>query len=137
MQSGPKKALFGLTLSQIDDVVRELDLPKYIAKQIADWLYKKDITDIDQMTNLSKKVRDKLSESFEMGLSLPVNVQESKDGTKKYLYPALNGKFIETAYIPDRERHTLCVSSQVGCKMGCLFCMTAKQGFQGSLSAGA
>jgi len=137
MQSGPKKALFGLTLSQIDDVVRELDLPKYIAKQIADWLYKKDITDIDQMTNLSKKVRDKLSESFEMGLSLPVNVQESKDGTKKYLYPALNGKFIETAYIPDRERNTLCVSSQVGCKMGCLFCMTAKQGFQGSLSAGA
>lgn len=137
MQSGPKKALFGLTLSQIDDVARELDLPKYIAKQIADWLYKKDITDIDQMTNLSKKVRDKLSESFEMGLNLPVNVQESKDGTKKYLYPALNGKFIETAYIPDRERHTLCVSSQVGCKMGCLFCMTAKQGFQGSLSAGA
>lgn len=137
MQSGPKKALFGLTLSQIDDVVRELDLPKYIARQIVDWLYKKDITDIDQMTNLSKKVRDKLSESFEMGLSLPVNVQESKDGTKKYLYPALNGKFIETAYIPDRERHTLCVSSQVGCKMGCLFCMTAKQGFQGSLSAGA
>ena len=65
-----------------------------------------------------------------------MDVQESVDGTKKYLFAALEGKYIETAYIPDGKRHTVCVSSQVGCKMGCLFCMTGKQGFQGNLRSG-
>jgi 23S rRNA (adenine2503-C2)-methyltransferase len=80
--------------------------------------------------------RQKLSEHYELGLSEPVKVQTSVDGTKKYLFTSHNGKFIEAAYIPETSRSTLCVSSQVGCKMGCLFCMTGKQGFQGQLSAG-
>ncbi len=65
----------------------------------------------------------------------PVNSSESKDGTKKYLYKVLDNKYIETAYIPDDDRATICVSSQAGCKMGCIFCMTGKQGFQGNLSS--
>jgi 23S rRNA (adenine2503-C2)-methyltransferase len=88
------------------------------------------------MTDLSRDARNKLSDRFEMGMRLPVNVQESSDGTRKYLFETGSGRFIETAFIPEKERNTVCVSSQVGCKMGCLFCMTGKQGFQGNLSAG-
>ena len=88
------------------------------------------------MTNLSKKSRELLNEKFEFGLIAPTKVQESIDGTKKYLFPTVQHKFIETAMIPERDRKTVCVSSQVGCKMGCLFCFTAKQGFQGQLTAG-
>ena len=131
-----KEALFGKTLSQLEEIVRELGMPRFTASQIADWVYKKDISSIDEMSNISKAHRNLLSEKFDLGLSEPVKVQTSIDGTKKYLYRSLAGKFIEAAYIPERNRNTLCVSSQVGCKMGCLFCMTGKQGFQGQLSAG-
>jgi 23S rRNA (adenine2503-C2)-methyltransferase len=113
-----------------------MNMPRYTARQIADWLYKKDISSIEQMTNLSKQHREKLAGNFDVGLSEPVKVQTSVDGTKKYLYRSIQGKFIEAAFIPETSRNTLCVSSQVGCKMGCLFCMTGKQGFQGQLSAG-
>ncbi len=108
-------------------------MPGFAAKQLSDWLYKKEIQSIDEMTNLSKKTRDLLSADYEIGLSAPVNESRSSDGTKKYLYKVLNDKFIETAYIPDEDRATICVSSQAGCKMGCIFCMTGKQGFQGNL----
>ncbi|MEN8118248.1 MAG: 23S rRNA (adenine(2503)-C(2))-methyltransferase RlmN [Bacteroidota bacterium] len=128
--------LFGKTLSELQKLVLELGLPKFTAKQIADWLYKKQISSIEEMTNLSKKARDLLTENFEFGLTSYTTVQKSTDGTKKYLFPTIDNKFIETAMIPERDRKTVCVSSQVGCKMGCLFCMTAKQGFQGQLSAG-
>ncbi|MCF6358194.1 MAG: radical SAM protein [Draconibacterium sp.] len=131
-----KESLFGKTLNELQEVVLELKLPKFTAKQITDWLYKKRISSIDEMSNLSKKARELLNENFEFGLSASTKVQESIDGTKKYLFPTIQNKFIETAMIPDRERKTVCVSSQVGCKMGCLFCFTAKQGFQGQLSAG-
>jgi 23S rRNA (adenine2503-C2)-methyltransferase len=99
-------------------------------------LYKKEIGTIDEMTNLSKNARQILNEQFEFGLTEPSKVQESVDGTKKYLFPSGANKFIEAAYIPEESRSTLCVSSQVGCKMGCLFCMTGKQGFQSNLTAG-
>ncbi len=131
-----KPFIFGQTLSELQEIVSQFSLPKFAASQIADWLYKKDISSIDEMTNLSKSTRDILKEHFEFGLIAPSNVQESADGTKKYLYPTQNKKFIEAAYIPDGDRATLCVSSQVGCKMGCLFCMTGKQGFQSNLTAG-
>ena len=131
-----KKPLFGLTLSQLTDLVLAEGLPKFAAKQIADWLYKKDIESIDQMTNLSIDARNKLKEKYRIGLVKPSSVAESADGTKKYLFTTESLKFVEAAYIPDNDRATLCVSSQVGCKMGCLFCMTGKQGFQGNLSAG-
>lgn len=131
-----KEKLFGMTLMELQEQTNELGLPKFTAGQIADWLYKKNISSIDEMTNLSKKTRELLNEKFEFGLFPPTKVQQSIDGTKKYLFPTLQQKFIETAMIPERERKTVCVSSQVGCKMGCLFCFTAKQGFQGQLTAG-
>jgi len=110
-------------------------LPGYAAKQIADWLYKKEIFSIDEMTNLSKKMREVLLAGYEIGLTDPVGISESRDGTRKYLYNVLNNKYIETAYIPEDDRATICVSSQAGCRMGCIFCMTGRQGFQGNLSS--
>src|SRR5450759_4577268 len=131
-----KDALFGKTLNELTALAIELGLPKFTGKQMAEWLYQKDISSIEEMTNLSKKARELLSSKYEFGLVDSTKVQESIDGTKKYLFPTVQGKFIETAMIPDDDRKTVCVSSQIGCKMGCLFCMTGKQGFQGQLTAG-
>jgi 23S rRNA (adenine2503-C2)-methyltransferase len=132
----PKEPLFGKTLNELNQLTANLGLPKFAARQIADWLYKKPIGSIAGMSNLSKQARELLAERFEFGTAQPVKVQVSADGTKKYLFATGNRQFIETAMIPDDDRTTVCVSSQVGCKMGCLFCMTAKQGFQGQLTAG-
>ncbi len=131
-----KEALFGKTLDELQELVLNMGLPKFTAKQLADWLYKKEVSSIEEMTNLSKKARQLISDNYSFGLTNATKIQESVDGTKKYLFPTNQGKFIETAMIPDRDRKTVCVSSQVGCKMGCLFCMTGKQGFQGQLTAG-
>ncbi len=131
-----KEALLGKTLKELKEMVNEIGLPGFTAQQIADWLYKKEVNSIEEMTNLSLKNRKILNERYILGTRKYLNFQESVDGTKKYLFPAQSGKFIEAAYIPESSRKTLCVSSQVGCKMGCLFCMTGKQGFQGNLSAG-
>src|SRR5664279_552820 len=131
-----KDSLFGKTLTELTALAIDNGLPRFAGKQMAEWLYQKDITSIEEMTNLSKKARESLSINYEFGLIGSTKVQESVDGTKKYLFPTAKGKFIETAMIPDDDRKTVCVSSQVGCKMGCLFCMTGKQGFQGQLTAG-
>ncbi|PXV62636.1 23S rRNA (adenine2503-C2)-methyltransferase [Dysgonomonas alginatilytica] len=130
-----KKHLLGLTLDELKDVALECGLPKFAAKQMADWLYKKRVLSIEEMTNLSLANRNLLSEKYDVGRSLPVEDQRSIDGTVKYLFKTDAGKFIESVMIPEDERATLCVSSQVGCKMNCLFCMTGKQGFNGHLSA--
>ena len=131
-----EEILFGKTFDEIKDIVVQLNMPVFTARQITEWLYHKDIEHIEQMTNISVKNRNILSKNYKLGVSLPVKFQESTDGTKKYLYRTSTGKYIETAYIPEEKRSTLCVSSQVGCKMGCLFCMTGKQGFQQHLNTG-
>jgi 23S rRNA (adenine2503-C2)-methyltransferase len=131
-----KPALYGKTLNELTELALELGLPKFTGKQLADWLYRKHVGAVGDMSNLSKKARMLLEEKYSMGVHDPVKVQTSKDGTKKYLFETDTEQFIETAMIPDKERRTVCVSSQVGCKMGCLFCMTGKQGFQGQLTAG-
>lgn len=128
--------LFGKRLEELQQIVEQLGMPRFSAGQIANWLYKQHITSIDDMTNISLKHRTLLSEKYIVGEIKPSSVAESADGTKKYLFPTLGGKSIESAYIPDRDRATLCVSSQVGCKMGCEFCMTAKMGFLHNLTAG-
>ena len=129
-----KDYLFGKTLDQLYEIVEEFKLPKFTAKQIAQWLYKTDVSSIDEMSNLSKNAREVLNESYTVGLTEPMNTQESTDGTKKYLFKVDENRFVEAAYIPEATRNTLCVSSQVGCKMGCKFCATGKQGFQKHLS---
>ncbi|MDR0420417.1 MAG: 23S rRNA (adenine(2503)-C(2))-methyltransferase RlmN [Prevotellaceae bacterium] len=133
-----KNFLFGKTLNELDEVVSQLSLPRFTAKQIADWLYKKRVTTIDEMTNISLENRQKLAKTFSIGISLPTKNQISADGTKKYIFESRNRQkvFIESVYIPESDRATLCVSSQAGCKMACKFCMTGRQSFQLNLSSG-
>lgn len=130
-----KKDIFGLTLGQLEKLAAGHGWPKFTARQLAEWMYKKQVADFSAMTNLSKSQRETLEQEYEIRLSPPVKVDASVDGTKKYLY-TVGSKFVEAAYIPEEDRKTLCVSSQVGCKMGCLFCMTGKQGFQANLTSG-
>ena len=125
--------LFGKTLSELKEICKELSLPAFTAKQIADWLYKKDIRTIEEMTNISLNNRKKLSELYSYGLTQPISCMESEDGTKKYLYKYGDCDFVEAVMIPDKDRVTLCVSTQVGCKMNCQFCATARQGFRRNL----
>lgn len=131
-----KDTLFGKTLTELREITEKLGLPKYNAKQISEWLYKKDISSINEMTNLSVKTRELLDNKYDIGITPPVKVQISSDGTKKYLFQTSGNNYIETAMIPERNRATVCVSSQAGCKMGCVFCMTARMGFLGNLTAG-
>jgi len=131
-----KEVLFGKTLDQLKELVKLNGLPGYTAKQITEWLYQKNISSFEEMTNLSKKVRAILNEQYDIGLTPYSSISTSLDGTKKYLFPVRDNLFVESAYIPEKDRATLCVSSQVGCRMGCRFCMTARQGFQSNLTAG-
>ena len=130
-----KRRLLGMTLDELKGVAFEAGLPGYAAKQMADWLYKKKVTSIAAMTNIASAKRALLEKNFEVGAVPPSDLMKSVDGTIKYLYPAGPGNFVESVYIPTEDRATLCVSSQVGCKMNCLFCMTGKQGFTKNLSA--
>ena len=130
-----KKKLMGMTLAELQQVAAEVGLPGYTAKQMADWLYKKHVTEVSEMTNVALAKRSALAERYEVGAYPPAMAQRSVDGTIKYLYAAGEGHFVESVYIPTEDRATLCVSSQVGCKMNCLFCMTGKQGFSANLTA--
>lgn len=130
-----KQALLGMTLAELQTVVSTLGMPKFAAKQIASWIYDKKVSSIDEMTNLSLKHRELMKAHYEVGASAPVEAMRSVDGTVKYLFRTQNGNYVESVYIPEEERATLCVSSQVGCKMNCLFCMTGKQGFTANLTA--
>ena len=127
--------LLGKTLAELQEIVATLGMPKFTAKQIAQWLYVKRAREIDEMTNISKDNRAKLNAEYIIGYEEPVDAAHSKDGTIRYLFATPAGKHIETVYLPEHERATLCISSQIGCKMRCYFCMTGKQGFNGQLTA--
>lgn len=128
--------LYGKTLMQLEAVVLELGMPRFSGRQLAEWLYKRHVMQFEQMTNLSKAHRERLATRYQVGRFAPAECSSSMDGTKKYLFHTLQGRFIESAYIPDKERATLCVSAQSGCRMGCRFCMTARQGFAHNLTCG-
>jgi len=168
MEEG-KKVLMGMTTAELKEVAKSLGMPAFTGGQIAQWLYAKHVTSIDEMTNISQRNRALLSEHYEVGAMAPIDCQRSQDGTVKYLFPVrcsescgnaatdedgkraeANGcsvscgtaatdgdgcRFVETVFIPEADRATLCVSCQVGCKMNCLFCQTGKQGFEGNLTA--
>lgn len=127
-------ALTGKTLDELKILVSELGMPAFTAQQISEWIYKKRVFTVEEMTNISVKNRALLGSKYTVGRTLPIQTTESNDGTKKYLFKTEGGHFIESVYIPDENRATLCVSSQVGCKMDCLFCMTGKQGFIAQLT---
>lgn len=146
-----KIKLLGKNLEELKKIVAQEGLPGFTAKQIAQWIYVKKVRTIDEMTNLSKAARAALSEKYEVGVTPYAGLQISSDGTKKYLFPVrcphkrglnlrvsdeeLEDGAIEAVMIPDADRATLCVSSQSGCRMGCKFCMTGRQGFHGHMSA--
>lgn len=129
--------IYGKTLQELKDLVVAWNMPKYMGKQLAEWLYQQKVYNFSEMTNISKKNRTALETLATISCPKYTQVNESTDGTRKYLYPVIGQeKFIEAVYIPDENRNTLCISSQVGCKYGCVFCMTGKQGWQGNLTAG-
>jgi len=130
-----KIKLLGHTLEELNAQVKQWQLPSYTAQQIARWIYHKRANDIAGMTDISAVNRQWLSEHCEIGAYLPIEVAASADGTRKYLFKAGANRFIESVFIPDDDRATLCVSSQAGCRMGCRFCLTGKQGFNGHLTA--
>ena len=136
-----KKCLLGMSLDELQLAVVELGMPRFTAAQILKWLYGQHVSDISEMTNISVRNRQLLSSHYTVGAMKPAACQRSVDGTVKYLFPVVTetpddggAKCVETVYIPDGERATLCVSCQVGCRMNCLFCQTGKQGFQGNLT---
>jgi len=131
-----KENLFGLTLSELTHLIADLAEPAYRAKQLFSWLYEKKVTSLEAMTNLPKELRTSLSKKWQILLPSISRVDESFDGTKKYLYPLGPTTYVESAYIPEEDRKTLCISTQGGCKMACLFCMTGRQGLQTQLTAG-
>lgn len=131
-----KIRLCGKTPDELVSIAVSEGLPAFAGRQIGEWIYHKRASSLDAMTNLSKAAREKLSEKYEVGIAMPVDVRTSSDGTRKYLFPVDGdpSNAVEAVMIPDGGRKTLCVSSQAGCKMGCKFCMTGRQGFHGSLS---
>lgn len=136
-----RKPLLGMNLYELRQVAEQTGMPRFAAQQMARWLYQSHVGSIDEMTNLSKTSRAKLSEQYEVGSMEPISEQRSADGTVKYLFPVRTEKpvegarkYVETVYIPEDDRATLCVSCQVGCRMNCLFCQTGKQGFEGNLT---
>ena len=129
--------LLGKNPSQLKEIALAAGLPGFTGNQLAQWIYGKRVRTLGEMTNLSKTGRERLSGSCEVGVARPLGAAVSSDGTKKYLFP-VNGNpdnAVEAVMIPDGDRKTLCVSSQAGCRMGCKFCMTGRQGFHGNLSA--
>ena len=139
------EALLGKTLSELQDVALSVGLQKFAGKQLAQWLYVQRVRSIDEMTNISLKGREALKARYTVGRHTPVREAVSVDGTRKYLFAVENQKseienqkslnYIESVYIPEEDRATLCVSTQAGCKMGCRFCMTGTLGFHGQLPA--
>ena len=125
-----------MTLGELKAVASQMSLPAYSSSQIADWLYRKRVRSIDDMTNIAIAKREQLTRHYEVGIHPPVKTTTSADGAIKYLFAVNNdAHFVESVFIPSQERATLCVSTQAGCKMKCLFCMTGKQGFAAQLSA--
>ena len=131
-----KEVLLGKNLQELQAIAVQLGLPRFTAKQIAEWLYKKRVTTFDEMTNISQNGRNLLSERYIIGRSNPIAEAVSQDGTKKYLFRIADLESeVESVFIPDEDRATICVSTQAGCKMGCKFCMTGTLGFHGQLTA--
>lgn len=127
------EVLLGKTLEELQEVALSVGLQRFAGKQLAEWLYVRRVTSFEEMTNISLKGREALKAHYTIGRHAPIREAISQDGTRKYLFP-IGEQFVEAVYIPEDERATLCVSSQIGCKMGCRFCMTGTLGFHGHLS---
>ncbi len=123
-------------LEELQKIIENLGEKKYRAEQIFSWIYKENVTSFDEMVNLPLSLRNTLKEKFDLHIFNIITKQESKDGTKKYLFDILDGNAIETVLMEYKHGYTICVSSQVGCKMGCKFCASTGVKFARSLEAG-
>jgi len=136
-----KEKLLGMTLAELQQAAVSVGLKPYVGRQLADWMYAKRVADWDGMTNIGKDAKAALAERYDIGFLPPISIATSADGTRKYLFPSNSAggseNYVEAVMIPEEERKTLCVSSQAGCKMGCKFCLTGRQGFHGNLDAAA
>ncbi|MBQ9477626.1 MAG: 23S rRNA (adenine(2503)-C(2))-methyltransferase RlmN [Bacteroidales bacterium] len=131
-----KEKLLGKNPEELKAVAQDCGLPSFVGRQLADWIYVHRVRSFSDMTNISRIGRETLAQRYDLGVADPLSAMTSSDGTRKYLFAAPGeGAAVEAVIIPDDERRTLCVSSQAGCKMGCRFCMTGRQGFHGSLDA--
>jgi 23S rRNA (adenine2503-C2)-methyltransferase len=128
--------LLGRSQADLENIARAAGEPDYRGRQLFHWIYRRNAREFDEMGNLPSRFRGYLAEHHDVGATLPVHVNESADGTRKYLFPTRHGGFVEAALIPEGDRVTLCLSTQVGCRRSCTFCQTARQGFQGNLTAG-
>ena len=135
MEKREKQKLIGMNRAELQDVAYKGGMPRFVGKQLAEWIYGKGAESFDEMVNISKRNKEWLAENYEIGREAPRKSARSQDGTVKYLFPVGNGLTVESVYIPDRDRATLCVSSQAGCKMNCYFCATGKMGFKKNLTA--
>lgn len=138
--------LLGKTLAELQTIAIEAGLPRFVGKQLCEWIYRHKVVAFDQMTNISIKARQALQAKYVIGRIQPTAEAASADGTRKYLFPieirnqqseVCSQQFVECVYLPEDDRTTLCVSTQAGCKMGCKFCMTGTLGFHGNLTADA
>ncbi len=132
--SQEKTNLLDLSISALHDFVERLGEPRYRALQLLQWIHQRGVTDFQAMTNLSKALRSALADQAEVKLPTMALERTAVDGTRKWLLTLHDGNKIETVFIPDRSRATLCVSSQVGCALNCSFCSTGKEGFSRNLS---
>jgi 23S rRNA (adenine2503-C2)-methyltransferase len=136
MKTEDRKQLLGEPYGVLLALCRDLSIPRYSADQISSWIYKKHANAFEEMTDISKAVRERLNEGFEIGATDPIQSSKSGDGTAKYLFSTKSGKQVEAVFIPERTRGTLCLSTQIGCRRACRFCATGQQGFSGNLDAG-
>ena len=135
MTVAEKVNLLGKTREEMEEFFLSLGEKKYRAHQMLKWIYIHQVDDFDQMTDVGKKLRDKLNEIAEIRAPEILHEGISRDGTRKWVFKVDGGGAVETVFIPDGRRGTLCVSSQVGCSVDCSFCSTGKQGFQRDLSS--
>ncbi len=136
MSQSPEKAnLLGMSRSKLEEFFGSIGEKRFRATQVMQWIHQFGVTDFEQMTNVSKALRTKLAEVAEIRPPEVVYQDYSKDGTRKWVMRMPGGSSIETVFIPDGDRGTLCVSSQIGCTLDCSFCSTGKQGFNRNLSA--
>ena len=131
-----KPSFYSLTLPEIEDLFTGLGKEKFRAQQVFKWVYEKNITDLEKMTNLSKAFREELSSIVDFSLPPVVDHRKSVDGTQKFLFDVGSGLTVEAVLIPSEDRQTLCLSSEVGCNMACKFCFTGKQKLKRRLNAG-
>ena len=131
-----KKNIKDYNLDDLKNLMIEFGEKPYRAEQIFQWIFKENVTSFDDMSNISKELKDKLKENFDLHVFKIITKQESKDGTKKYLFDVLDGNAIESVLMEYKHGRTICVSTQIGCKMGCKFCASTGVPFIRNLTAG-